>query len=101
MITNKELTYIILAYRKGNVSESLFHKCFSKIAETVYSNPSYYFPAEDVNDIINEAANLCVIKSDKFDVDRGKAYSFFITIIGCYLRQVWGVRKHAKKIGNT
>ena len=71
MITNEELTNILLQYREGKISKPLFHKCLYKIAKEI--NKRWNLS----DDVIREVADVCINKSDRFDINRGKTMNFF------------------------
>jgi len=76
-ITNKELTRLIEAYKKEEINEALLKACFVKIAKLFCNEEAF----------VEEVAQLCLVKANKFDPSRGKAWNFFSTIIACYHKQ--------------
>lgn len=91
MITNKELEGLVIAYQSGKISKALMRECFIKLASHVYD--SYSFKFRDRDNLMKETANLCLEKVKKFDISRGKAFNFFVTIIMCFIRQVTRTEK--------
>ena len=98
MITNKELVDVILAYRAGKITKALFRECFVKLAEWVFQSRNYYFDTNDPQKVIGSAADLCVEKFERFDEQRGRAFSFFVSIIGCFIRQEHRVHMNTRRL---
>jgi hypothetical protein len=88
MITNEELTKVVIAYNDKDLPKPLMRQVFIKLATFTYEHKSYYFECDNPKEVIDGAADLCLEKVQKYDAERGKAFNFFTTIIGCYLRQM-------------
>ena len=99
MISNEELTKVVMSYKEGLLPKPLFHECLARIAKQVFESKHYKFEcsADECQRIISDAADLCIVKSEKFDPERGKAFNFFTTIIGCWLRQERAIMKQNSK----
>jgi hypothetical protein len=100
MISENDLQVCISAYRNDKIDNRQMLEVFEKLADLVFNNPSYYFEHDDVNTTISGAAELCLEKLPKYDGSKGtrtKAFNFFTTIIGCYLRQTKRFISNVKK----
>ena len=89
LVSEQDLQVCINAYRENKIGDSELHKVFSKLAKLVLASPSYHLDCPNPENVADEAADLCMIKVEKYVNGKGKAkaFNFFTTIILCYMRQ--------------
>lgn len=91
-MTNEDLTTCLKAYRQDQISKDHLLLVFEKLVERCVDR----FEFERTPGIFAEAAELCLIKSDRCDLDKCKPFNYFTTIIMCYLRQIHRLRRRSK-----
>lgn len=87
LISEQDLQVCINAHRQDKASDEHLIQVFSKLARFVLALPSYHFDHPNPESVVAEAADLCLKKMEKYDSTKCVAVNFFVTIIGCYLRQ--------------
>lgn len=95
MISNKEITKLLLAYRAGTVSEALFYACLVKVSENAYKY-LFNYPIDDdkIKGLIKDMADMLLAKSERFDENRGNFFNFCTTIALCRTRQEKWLREY-------
>ncbi len=95
-ITEHNLQVCIKAYQEDRISDDEILQVFGKLANMVMSYRDWQF--ENPNDVVAEAADLCLVKLPRYDNSKAKAFNFFTTIIGCYLGQVSRMQMNLRKL---
>ena len=92
-INNKELTELIKEYHdKGYIPERL-HILLYNLSKNIGSKANWKNYTW-IDDMISDAYLKCLIKIDKFDTEKGNAFSYFTTIIFHFFIDV--VKKYKK-----
>jgi hypothetical protein len=94
----KDLQILIKAYKEDLIGDKEMFPVFFKLAEMVFATPSYNYPHSDPKPVLKDAAKLCVEKLERYDPSKGKAFNFFVTIIGCSIRQSNGCQRRLDKL---
>lgn len=96
MVSEDILNFCLDAYLENILDESRMCEVFYKMAECI--GDKLHFKLENPEEVYKEAARVCLSKIQRFDrrpSKKAKAVNFFVTIIGCYLRQMKRVQKYA------
>lgn len=82
------------------IGDNEITKVFYSLAEDIFTHPksTYYFEHSNPKELLKEASAVCLDRIYKYDSDKCKAMNFFVTIIGCYLRQSKAIYKNLKKL---
>lgn len=84
-VNENDLQVCINAHRQHKTSDSHILQVFSQLARSLLIRFPFDFPNPD--GVLAEAADLCLVKMEKYDSAKSKALNFFTTIILCYFQQ--------------
>jgi hypothetical protein len=92
-INNKKLLELICDYHKTNIVSEELHLLMFNLAKNVASKSNWkdYTWKEDM---ISDAYLKCILKLDKFDMERDNAFGYFTTLINNFYIDV--VKKYKK-----
>jgi hypothetical protein len=88
MVTEDEIQQQIELRQRDETNDEQLVELIDELIGWVWSLPNYRFDHDNPESVMIEASELCLQKVARYDASKGKASNFFITIIGCYLRQV-------------
>ena len=97
-ITEHDLQVCIKAHQENKMSDNQIIQVFGKLANMVLAHRGLHF--DHPESVIADAADLCLVKLLKYD-SNGKAFNFFVTIIGCWLSQARRMQMNLRKMGKS
>lgn len=89
-ITNEELTNLTAGGLSDELSDAL-RLMTVKMKEHLGSD---YLSNEDIDDVVE----FCLIKSLRFNPERGKAFNYFTTTILCQFAQIRAMYRNKEKL---
>jgi hypothetical protein len=96
VLSESDLQTVIAAYREGKVDDNLLSEVFRKLATAVLTSRNCKL--EHVDDFLKEVSDLCFEKMVRYDTNKGKAFNYFTTIIGCYFSQFHRMEMNLRKL---
>lgn len=95
MINNLELETKIREYKKGDffVEEDLV-KIFNSLIDSVIDYKGWNINRDSFKE---DCVDLLLLKTDRYNPDKGKAFNFFTSIILCSLRQEYRKNQRLNK----
>lgn len=96
-VTEQELQDCIAIYRQDKLNDEPLLGIFSRLVRMLMPHRNFRFDCPE--DVVSEAAELCVRKVDRYpEKAKAKAFNFFATIIGCYLSQAKRTQQNRLKL---
>ena len=91
-ITNEKLTELVAA----GISEDLANAL--RLMVIKYKEHCSKFGSQLSDEDIEDVVEACLIKSARFNPDKGKAFNYFLTIIGCQFSEIAARVKNRAKL---
>ncbi len=96
MISEREIQYHLDLYRKDN-TDNRFYQSLRDLANNIYKLPNYHFEYQDAEVLLDDVADFCLLKVEKYN-GKGKVFNYFTTIICCYIKQIKYAELRKRKV---